>query len=53
MKEKILNTVSSLNPEIDQNELVKQEIAEKYQEFYNPMGDYLRLILNQSRRGAV
>jgi len=31
--------------EIDQNELVKQEIAEKYQEFYNPMGDYLRLIL--------
>jgi hypothetical protein len=31
--------------EINQNELVKQEIAEKYQEFYNPMGDYLRLIL--------
>ena len=31
--------------EINHNELVKQEIAEKYQEFYNPMGDYLRLIL--------
>ena len=31
--------------EIDQNELVKEEIAKKYQEFYNPMGDYLRLVL--------
>ena len=31
--------------EIDQNELVKDEIAQKYQEFYNPMGDYLRLVL--------
>lgn len=31
--------------EINQNELVKEEIAQKYREFYNPMGDYLRLIL--------
>ena len=31
--------------EIDQNELVKDEIAQKYKEFYNPMGDYLRLVL--------
>ena len=31
--------------EIDQNELVKQEVASKYREFYNPMGDYLRLLL--------
>ena len=31
--------------EINQNDLVKEEIAERYQEFYNPMGDYLRLVL--------
>lgn len=31
--------------EIDQAELLKEEIALKYQEFYNPMGDYLRLVL--------
>ena len=31
--------------EIEQSELIKEEIAQKYQEFYNPMGDYLRLIL--------
>ncbi len=30
---------------INQNELINEEIAEKYQEFYNPMGDYLRLVL--------
>ncbi|MEC8421263.1 MAG: hypothetical protein VXZ32_09095 [Verrucomicrobiota bacterium] len=31
--------------EIAQNELVNEEIADKYKEFYNPMGDYLRLVL--------
>ena len=31
--------------EIDQSELLKEEVAKKYQEFYNPMGDYLRLVL--------
>ena len=31
--------------EVDQSELLKEEIALKYQEFYNPMGDYLRLVL--------
>ena len=31
--------------EIDQAELLKEEVALKYQEFYNPMGDYLRLVL--------
>jgi hypothetical protein len=31
--------------EINQNELVEEAIAQKYQEFYNPMGDYLRLVL--------
>ena len=30
---------------IDQNELLKEEVAKKYQEFYNPMGDYLHVVL--------
>ncbi len=30
---------------INQYDLVKQEVAGKYREFYNPMGDYLRLVL--------